>query len=132
MRKIFEVYLFMNSTVYTSTYIYHYHSQVMLIALVLLTLSWHLSLSAITLDSIYCLYRADESKFFSGRLTLVYHLLESTGECCLWIDPCFPTNSQHDWNFSMVCEKGDKWLYNCWFLVCCFQDMFKTACSIFE
>ena len=30
----------------------------------------------------------------------------------------------------IVCEIGSKWLYNCCFAGCCFQDMFKTAHSI--
>ena len=31
----------------------------------------------------------------------------------------------------MVCEMGCKWSYNCYFLVYCFKNVFKTACSIF-
>ena len=31
----------------------------------------------------------------------------------------------------MICEMGDKWLYDCCFVVCCFQDLFKITCSIF-
>ena len=30
----------------------------------------------------------------------------------------------------IVYEMGGKWLYNCCFVWCCFQDLFKTACSI--
>ena len=31
----------------------------------------------------------------------------------------------------MVCEIGDKWLYSCYFVGYCFQDLFRTACRIF-
>ena len=30
----------------------------------------------------------------------------------------------------MVCEMGGKWIYSCCFVGWCFQDMFKTTCSI--
>ena len=30
----------------------------------------------------------------------------------------------------MVCEKRGRWPHNCYFLECCFQDLFKAACSI--
>ena len=30
----------------------------------------------------------------------------------------------------MVCEMSGKWPYNCYFVGCCFQDLFKTARSI--
>ena len=32
--------------------------------------------------------------------------------------------------FSMVCEMWGNWLYRCCFGGCCFQNFFKTACSI--
>ena len=31
----------------------------------------------------------------------------------------------------MVLETGSKWLNNCCFVGCCFQDLFNTTCSIF-
>ena len=30
----------------------------------------------------------------------------------------------------MVSEMGDKWPYNCWFVGCCFLNLFKTTCNI--
>ena len=30
----------------------------------------------------------------------------------------------------MVCVMGGKWPYSCNFVGCCFQDLFKTVCSI--
>ena len=30
----------------------------------------------------------------------------------------------------MACETGGKWPYNCCFVECCFQYLFKTVCSI--
>ena len=32
----------------------------------------------------------------------------------------------------IVYEMGGKWQYNCCFVRCCFQDLFKTDCSILE
>ena len=30
----------------------------------------------------------------------------------------------------MVCETGSRWPYSCYFVGCCFQDLFKSACNI--
>ena len=30
----------------------------------------------------------------------------------------------------MAFEMGGRWLYNCYFVGCCFQDLFSIACSI--
>ena len=34
------------------------------------------------------------------------------------------------WAICVVCEIGGKWQYNCCFVGCCFQDLFKAVRSI--
>ena len=55
----------------------------------------------------------------------------SIGEHHLWVCPCFsssvPCLVYLIW---MVSEIGVRWPYSCYFMRCCFQDLFNIACSI--
>ena len=79
------------------------------------------------LDGIQCLYRADESMFLLVNqcwcvyrrtsllsLSLLLQLYPVRLACLTW----------------MACTIGGKWSCHCHFVECCFQDLFKTACSI--
>ena len=49
------------------------------------------------------------------RSTLLFQQCPLCSGCFTWI----------------VCKMGDKWLYSCYFFGCCFQELLKTARSLF-
>ena len=56
------------------------------------------------------------------------HVLESIVECCKIVltSPAILSKSYSSYLNSLRC----KWPYSCYFLVCCFRDLFKTEHSI--
>ena len=91
-------------------YIYH---QVRLISLIIsVSVSLSLSPSVGFLDCIQYQRRVDECK------SLI----------CLCVEVHGRTSLIHTW---MLCEIRGKCPYSCCFVRCCFQDLFKTARSIF-
>ena len=120
---------------YIYIYIYIYIYQVTLMAWISLTLSHHLSLSSIT----------------SGKSSRLHSV--SVESCCLWVLVGRPTLARLlkrvHWRTSLmssfllqqcpecivrliriVLEIGGKCPYSCCLMRCCFQNLFKIACSI--
>ena len=84
------------------------------------------------------------SSIASGKSSRLHHA--SKQSCCNWVKtswsirerpswvrPCFSSSDPQRlvrliW---IVLEIGDQWPYNCCFLGCCFQDLFRIARKIF-
>ena len=80
------------------------------------------------LNGIQYPHRADESRFLLVGQHWCGLVKRSIWECCLWVHLYFQTCFVHlTW---MVCEMRGKWSYSCCFVSCCFQELFKRACSI--
>ena len=121
----------------TYIYIYHHHHQAALLARVFLTLSLsirphHPSLPASPLNSILCLSRAIVD--FAGRPALApsyegVHGRTSLVSSSLFLQQCPACLIRLTW---MVLVMGGQWLNSCYFVGCCFQDLFNIARSILE
>ena len=124
---------------------HHHHPHLVLRVRILLTLSLSLSLSlslvirpyrtfllAGPLADIQYPHNADKYKSLLVGQYQCVHVWESTGERRVWVCPCFSSSAQLVLVrlSSVISEMGSKWSYNCCFAGCCFQDLFKWACSI--
>ena len=58
------------------------------------------------------------------------HMQTSIGELHLWIHPCFTSPTRLAILSWMVFKMRSKRPNNFYFVECCFQNLFKTACSI--
>ena len=96
----------------------------------LLSNPYHRTLQAGLLDCILCQHRTDASQSLLVGHQWHVHERESIRKhffcSSLFFWQCF-TYLHLTW---MLCQIRGKWLYSCCFAVCCFQHLFKTACSI--
>ena len=119
--------------IYIWLYIYIYIYQVTRIAqrpstlfrhpsLTFIAPDWHSRLHPVSTQS-WCL------QVFDGRPTLArpcvgVHKRTSLMNSSLLLQQCPACLVHLTW---MVWEMGGRWPYNCCFMVCCFQDLFKTS-----
>ena len=106
----------------------HHHHHGLLIDQTFLTLSNHSSLFVITIDKSFTQHPVSASNWW-----LCFCWLANTDVSMSWkmsltsssllLQQCLTCLACLTW---MVCETGDKWLYSCCFVGCCFQDLFKT------
>ena len=107
---------------------HHHHHQAMQIAWIHLTLSCHLSLLAITADSCSTLHPIFTQTYIFIGVSLGWRQqMNITFESFL-TSSALP--SIYCLSYLNACEMGGKWSYNCSFMVCYFQVLFKTACII--
>ena len=112
---------------------HHHHHQATLLARISLTFSlpvrpYHLLLPAGPLICILCPHRAVVGKFLLTNQHWLLHVLESIGERHFVL--AFPAMfCMSCWSW-MVLEMGGKWLYSCYFLLCCFPDLFTITRGI--
>ena len=101
-----------------------------------MTLSFHHSLSAIVLGWSSRQHPVSTQNWwkyvFAGLSTLVcpcvgVHSNKLLMSLSLFLQQCPACFVHFTW---MFCEMRGKWPYSCCFLEYCFQDLFKTACSI--
>ena len=115
---------------------YSHHHNVTLLVQISLTLSQHLSLSSTASGRPPRLHPVSVQScsryVLVGQLTLAcpckeVHRRLWLMSLSLLLQQCPACLVHLIW---MVLEMGGRWPYNCWFIACCFQDLFNIACSI--
>ena len=109
------------------------HHYILLTAWISLSLSIHSHHSSLLPGLPNCIlypHRADVSSCWLANtgMFICQCPLKNIANEFIFASPEVSYMSRSSW---MVCEIGGKWPYSCCFVGCCFQNLFKTVCSIF-